>query len=143
MRVMKWVHAAFAGLVVTSGVAVAAPAGGPGFAALARIEAGQWQLKPIDSNVAPRTVCIGDARVLIQYGHSNAQCQHAVVTNDYNTATVQYACPGAGHGLTSVKVATQTNFNIETQGILNGAPFDEQYEARRIGDCPAGASRLH
>jgi|UniRef100_UPI0035CA0CA4 hypothetical protein len=143
MRGLKVVHAAFAGLVMTSGLAIAAPAGGPVFAALARIEAGQWQFKSLDSSVAPRTVCIGDARALIQYGHSNAQCQHHVITNDYNTATVQYSCPGAGHGSTSVKVATQRNFNLETQGILGGAPFDEQYEARRLGDCPAGAPRLH
>lgn len=141
MRVLNVVRAAM-GLAMTGGLAIAAPAAAPTLAAVARIEAGQWQLKPIDGSSAPRTVCIGDARVLIQYGHSSAQCQHSVVANDANVATVQYACPGVGHGLTSLKVATQRNFNLETQGILNGAPFDEQFEARRIGACPAGAARL-
>ena len=142
MRWVELVRAGVLGAVLTGGLAVAAPAAGPTLAAVARIEAGLWQLKPIDGSAAPRTVCIGDARVLIQYGHSGAQCQHSVVTNDANVATVQYACPGVGHGLTSLKVATQRNFNLDTQGILNGAPFEQQYEARRIGACPAGAPRL-
>jgi hypothetical protein len=142
MQVRNVVRVGVASLVMMSGLVAAAPAGGPVLAALARIQAGQWQFKSLDTASAPRTVCLGDARVLIQYGHSSAQCQHAVVTNSYDVATVQYACPGTGHGQTSVKVATQTNFNIETQGILSGAPFDEQFEARRLGDCPSGASRL-
>jgi hypothetical protein len=142
MRVSGLVRAGVAGVVMSLGLAAAAPAAGPVLAAVARIEAGQWQFKSLDSTAAPRTVCLGDARVLIQYGHSDAQCQHAIVANDANQATVQYTCPGTGHGVTTFKVATQRNFNLETQGIVNGAPFDEQYEARRIGACPAGAAQL-
>ncbi|WP_332794155.1 DUF3617 domain-containing protein [Sphingomonas sp. RB3P16] len=142
MQGTGWIRAGVAALVLVGGIAAAKPTGGPPLAAIARIEAGQWQLKPIDSSSPPRMVCIGDARALIQFGHGSTPCQHTVVSNDANVATVQYACPGIGHGLTSVKVATQRNFNLETQGILNGAPFDEQYEARRVGACPAGAAPL-
>lgn len=131
-----------AGLVMMSGLALAAPADAPALAALARIEPGQWQFKSLDSDAPPRSLCIGDRRPLLQFGHGGAQCQHTVLVNDANLARVSYVCPGTGHGQTNVKVATQRNFNLETQGILGGAPFDEQYEARRTGDCTAGAVRL-
>lgn len=139
MRTGTLARLGVAGLMLVSGLAVAAPAGGPALAAVARIEPGQWQLKALGSDAAPRTVCIGDAESIIQYGHANAQCQRFVIANDVNVATVHYTCPGIGHGQTSVKVATPRNFNLETQGIVNGAPFDEQYEARRLGACPSGA----
>lgn len=130
------------GLVMTGGLATAAPAGGPTLPALTRIEPGQWQLKTYGSAAAPTTLCIGDADALIQYGHSNLQCQRFVIANDANLATVHYTCPGTGHGQTSVKVITPRNFSLDTQGIINGAPFEEQYEARRIGSCASnGAAR--
>lgn len=116
------------------GLAVSAPAAGP-LVALARLEAGQWQIKTLGSDAAPRALCLADAGALVQYGHSGTQCQHVIVTNETDLATVQYTCSGIGHGVTSFKVATPRNFNLETQGILNGAPFDEHYEARRIGTC--------
>ncbi|GHH11673.1 hypothetical protein E2E30_10985 [Sphingomonas sp. AAP5] len=142
MQVRNVVRAMIAGLAATGGLAAAAPAGAPTLAALARIEPGEWQFKALDSDAPPRSICIADARPLIQFGHGNAQCQHKVLVDDANVARVTYVCPGTGHGQTSVKVATQRNFNLETQGILSGAPFDEQYEARRVGDCAAGVARL-
>lgn len=132
-----------AGLAMMSGLALAAPAGAPPIlTALTRIEPGQWQFRPLDSDAASRSLCIDDPRPLLQFGHGGVQCHHTVLVNDANLATVSYVCPGTGHGQTNVKVATQRNFNLETQGILGGAPFDEQYEARRTGECAAGAVRL-
>lgn len=142
MQVRNVVHAMIAGLAATGGLAVAAPAGAPTMAALARIEPGQWQFRALDGDTPARSVCIVDPRPLIQFGHGGAQCQHTVLVDDANIARVSYVCPGTGHGQTSVKVATQRNFNLETQGILGGAPFDEQYEARRTGDCATGSARL-
>ena len=57
-----------------------------------------------------------------------------MITNDTNTTTLHYACRGS-HGQTTVKVATPRSFNLETQGIINGAPFEDEYEARLIGSC--------
>ena len=62
--------------------------------------------------------------------------------DEANLATVHYTCPGTGHGQTTFKITTARNFTLETQGILNGAPFDEQYEARRTGVCAPGAPVL-
>ena len=127
------------GLMMTTGLATAAPAGGPTLAAVARIEPGQWQLKTAGSSATPSTLCIADADMLIQYGHASLQCQRFIIANEASLATVHYTCPGTGHGQTSVKVTTARNFSLETQGIINGAPFEESYEARRIGACPVNA----
>ena len=129
-----------AGLLTTGGLTTAAPAGGPELAAVARIEPGQWQLKPPGSDAAPRNVCIGDPDVLIQYGHSSTGCQRFVIANEANLATVHYTCPGTGHGQTSIKITTPRSFNLATQGVVNGAPFDDQFEARRLGECTPGAA---
>ncbi len=128
-----------AGLTMTGGLAAAAPAGGPALAAVARLEPGEWQLRAIGATPGARSLCLTDAAVLIQYRHPGAQCQRYVVTNDADVATVHFTCPGTGHGRTTFKVATPRSFNLETQGILNGQPFEEAYEARRIGACVPGA----
>lgn len=140
MRVLNLARASIAGLMMTGGLAVAAPAGGPILAAIARLEPGQWQIKPTGSTDAGRLMCLSDVTVLIQYGHGGNQCQHFVIANLPDTATVHYACPGTGHGRTTFKVATPRAFDLETQGIINGAPFEESYEAHRVGACPAGSS---
>ena len=136
MTISNVARVALTGLVLVGGLTAA---GGPTLTALGRIEQGQWQIKAIGADTPPRTACLTDMNVLIQYGHGNGQCQRSIVTNDYNTTTVHYVCAGAGHGQTSIKVATPRAFNLDTQGILSGAPFDESYEARRTGTCGAGA----
>lgn len=137
MRIVDVVRTA-ARLVAIGGLVAAA--GGPVLVAVARIEPGQWQLRDTGSAAPPRAVCIGDAAALIQYGHGGgAACRRLVITDEADIATVHYTCPGVGHGRTTFKVATPRAFNLETQGIVNGAPFDERFEARRVGACPPGA----
>ena len=138
MQVGTMARLAVAGSLLGAGLA-AAPAAAPTLAAVARIEPGQWQLRPLDGDAPPRALCIADATMLIQYGHADVRCQHFVIANDANLATVHYTCTGTGHGQTSVKVATPRSFNLDTQGVLNGAPFDEHYEARRLGVCLSAA----
>jgi hypothetical protein len=131
------IRACAVGLALVLGGEVAAAAAGPGLRALSRVERGQWQLKEIGVNPEPRTICVRDPRTLVHYGHDVAQCQHTVTVNDINTTTVHYACQGS-HGQTTVKVATPRSFNLDTQGIINGAPFEDSFEARYLGACPAG-----
>lgn len=127
------------GLALSGGLAFAAPASAPALTALARVERGQWQIKTVGSDAAPRSLCIADPRKLIHYGHDLSQCQRFVVTNETDTAAVSFTCH-ASHGQTTVKVATPHSFNLDTQGIINGAPFEDSYEARRTGDCGARAA---
>ncbi|MDX5984108.1 DUF3617 domain-containing protein [Sphingomonas echinoides] len=139
MRISKVARALVAAVMV-GGLVAAAPTAGPTLAAVARIEPGQWQIKELGSDSPGRTLCIADPAILIQYGHGSAQCQRFVIDNEPDVATVHYTCPGNGHGRTTFRVSTPRAFNLDTQGIVSGAPFDYHYEARRIGACPPGAS---
>lgn len=110
---------------------------GPEVAALADIVPGQWQLREIDPAAALTSLCITDPAMLIQLKHAALRCPHFVIEDLPRSATVQYSCPGAGHGRTTIKLETRASFHLDTQGIAQGAPFDTSYAARRMGDCGA------
>lgn len=134
---MKFRHLfrpALAASVLVAGLATAAPQDSPALAALSSIEPGQWQLREIDGPES-KSVCIADPRNLIQLHHQGAKCSRMVVSNDPRTAVVHYTCPGVGNGRTSITVETGRLFQLETQGMDGGAPFDNSYEARRTGTC--------
>lgn len=137
MLLDKAARAVCAAMIVTSGIAFAAPVGTPMLAALGRIEAGQWQIKPVGSDAAPRSLCVADPSVLIEYGHAGTACRHFTILDQPDTATVQYTCPGTGHGRTTIRIVTPRSFMLSTQGISAGAPFEDDFEARRTGPCAA------
>lgn len=115
----------------------AAPGGLPRLAALARIEPGQWQIKTVGADGAPRSVCLADPATLLHYGRRAATCEHDVVTDQADLATVQYRCAASGSGRTTLSVATPRAFNLNLQGLDGGLPYEESYEAHRLGACGA------
>ena len=131
------------GLLLIGGLTAAAPARAPELVALTRIETGQWQLKEPGAAATARSLCVMDPAVLLQLGHSGAQCSRFVIADTPDTATVHYTCPGAGHGRTTISLETPRLLHIQTQGIAGGAPFDLDYEGRRIGACPAKVVAIH
>lgn len=124
---------------VLLGGGVASPAQAPQLAALRAIEPGLWQLKEAGSTGPGRLMCVADPTVLLQLRHPHATCSRLVLADSPSGATIHYVCPGAGRGRTTITVETARLFQLETQGIADGAPFDLSYEARRQGDC-AGAT---
>ncbi len=122
-------------------VALTGAAEAPQLSALTAIESGQWVLRSTAPGSTPRTMCLGDARLLLQIQHPTAACSRFVITNDPRTATVHYTCPGAGHGRTSIRVESPRLIHIDSQGIANNAPFDWTLEGRRAGACPVSAAR--
>ena len=116
-------------------LAAAAPVGVPMPAAMARIEPGRWQIKTVGDDTPGRAVCISDPTVLIHYQHHNAGCEHRVTVDQPDLATVQYRCAGSGSGRTTFHVATPRAFNLDVQGLDGGLPYDESYEAHRLGNC--------
>lgn len=120
-------------------LAVAADA--PPLTALAQLQPGKWLLTSEDASFTSRSVCIGDANVLLQIRHPVTTCSRYVVANDPRRAVVSYSCPGTGNGLTTVRVETPRLAQIETQGVSSGSPFDITIEARRTGECPALSMR--
>jgi hypothetical protein len=135
MRIRAIVRPALAGLLVLCGMA-AAPAQEPRLIALGGIEQGEWQLREADDHGADRMICVSDPSVLLQIIHGNAPCSRFVIENASNSTTVHYTCP-TGHGRTTITVETPRLFQLKTLGVMNGAPFDYDFEGRRTGDCPA------
>jgi hypothetical protein len=120
---------AAAGVILFLGLA-AAPAQ---LGALGTIERGQWQLKGTDGST--RKLCITAPAALIQLRHANLQCRQTVLGNQPGSVTVRYECPGHGSGQTTVSVETPRLVRVETSGVVDGAPFQDEYEGRKIGPC--------
>lgn len=100
---------------------------------LAQLERGRWQLR--DSAGAPRSICLGDAALLVQLEHPGLSCEREIIASDKGGATVQYSCPGRGFGHTSIRIETPRLARIDTQGLLDGRPFAYRSEARKVGTC--------
>lgn len=139
MRRAQRVRAGAALIGMALMLAAAGPAGAPTLAAMVRIEPGRWQIKTVGDDTSGRAVCISDPAALIHYQRRNAGCEHRVVVDQPDLATVQYRCIGSGSGRTTFHVATPRAFNLDVQGLDGGLPYDESYEAHRLGEC--GAAR--
>ena len=103
-------------------------------AALAKIERGEWQLRASDGST--RSICVTDPRVLLQLRERAAGCTNFVVENEANAGRITFSCP-TGKTDTRITVETPRLIRLETQGIIRGLPFTEEYEGRRIGTCKA------
>ncbi|MCW0197479.1 hypothetical protein [Sphingopyxis sp.] len=116
-------------------VATAVPAQTPSLAMLDRLEKGSWQLRERGKDAVLQTMCLGDARRMIQIEHPRANCSRYIIEDTPNSVTVHYTCPGAGHGRTTIRSETNRLVQIDTQGIAEGRPFSQAIEARRTGGC--------
>jgi hypothetical protein len=115
--------------------ATAVPAQAPSLAMLDRLEKGSWQLRERGKDAVLQTMCLGDARRMIQIEHPRANCSRYIIEDTPNSVTVHYTCPGAGHGRTTIRSETNRLVQIDTQGIAEGRPFSQAIEARRTGGC--------
>lgn len=116
---------------------LATAADAPPLKALAQLQPGRWTLTSHDGDFTSRSICIGDARALIQVRQPGPACSRFVIADDPARAVVHYTCPGSGHGRTTIRVETPRLAQVETQGIADNSPFDLSIEARRMGDCQA------
>lgn len=124
--------------VVAGGALAAAttvPAQAPTLAMLDRLEKGNWQLRERGQDSVAHSMCLGDARRMIQIAHPRANCSRYIIEDTPNSVTVHYTCPGAGHGRTTIRSETNRLVQIDTQGIAEGRPFSQAFEARRTGPC--------
>jgi hypothetical protein len=115
--------------------ATAVPAQAPSLVMLDGLEKGSWQLRERGNDGVLQTVCVGDARRMIQIQHPRANCSRYIIEDTPKSVTVHYTCPGAGHGRTSIRSETNRLVQIDTQGIADGKPFSQAIEARRAGPC--------
>lgn len=104
--------------------------------ALAGLQSGAWQLRNVNrGNQAARSMCVRNPAQLLQIRHGGRACQRRILNESGSSVTARYECSGSGWGQTSVTVETPRLARIDTQGIANGSPFHDVYEARRTGAC--------
>ena len=121
---------------------IAAAATAQGLSTLERVTPGEWQLRELGAGGTTRSVCVRDARMLLQLQHPGAACSRFVVSDEPRTGTITYSCPGTGSGRTTITVESENLFRLQTQGIVRGAPFDLDYEGRRRGACTGASAAL-
>jgi hypothetical protein len=126
-------------VIIATASAFLATAAETPLSALGQIEPGQWSL--VSAGTRTRSICLSDARVLLQLQHTGIACSRYVIANDKDSTVVHYTCPGAGHGRTEVKVETPRLIQVMSQGIADNAPFDWSVEGRRTGACAPTAHR--
>ncbi len=122
-------------LVALTGTAIAlpAPAAAPGFPLLAKMEKGAWQLTPPVG--AKRRICLRSGQEFFVLRHDAGQCTRFVVKNAPNELTVHLTCGPTGHVRTTLRLETPRLVQIDTQGVIDGSPFSDSFEARRVGTC--------
>ena len=120
-------------------MALAAPAFGAGssLTMLDQLESGRWEMRERAAS-PPQQLCVPSGRRLIQLRHPGAQCDTFVVEDGPAQVVVQYTCQGRGFGRTRVRRETNRLVQIDSQGIVDGLPFEFSVEARRVGECAGG-----
>jgi len=131
----NWLGASALLMVAAAGFAVPALGQRQGLAMLNQLESGHWELRDRDSRAPVEQLCLRDGRRLIQLRHPASQCEQLIVADSPGEVTVQYTCRGRGYGRTHIRRETGRLVQIESQGIVDGLPFDFAAEGRRVGDC--------
>jgi hypothetical protein len=135
MRFWRMMCAGFAALMAAGMMTAAAPEASS--SALSRLETGQYALTIVGSTAPARLVCLADAAMLVQLQHPGTPCSRLIVADAPDSTTINYSCASGGHGRTVVTITTPRSFDLQTQGIAGGAPFDLDYQGRRVGACGA------
>ena len=112
-------------------------------AALAGTSGGIWEISGAPGAKVPAKLCIADPAVLAQFEHRGRQCTRVVVSDSAPSTVIRYTCVAGGFGQSKMTLITPRSIRIETQGISDDLPFNYVVQARRVGDCPALASRPH
>ena len=106
----------------------------PELAMLDGLDPGLWDLRVRGENTRT-SICVRTGRELIQIRHKQSGCSRTAVEDMPNLVTVEYSCPGAGYGRTTIRRENAQLVQINSQGIQSGLPFHFNAEARRIGGC--------
>jgi len=132
MKSRRITRPVIAGALLLLGAGGASAQRGDPVTPLSGIERGQWLLKSVEGE---RKLCLTNPAALLQVMHGPALCEHFVVEQTQRSITIRYTCAGHGHGRTTLGVETGQVVHIDTQGVLDGSPFSEDFEGRRVGTC--------
>lgn len=105
---------------------------------LETLDRGLWQLRGVGgapSRSVVSSLCLGSPIKLIQIQHGDSDCTRFVVNSTANSLTVSYICEGQGQGMTTIRKETNKLIQVQSQGIMNNAPFSFSVEGRHAGRC--------
>lgn len=131
--ISKLARAGAIGVAATLAVAASA-ANAPELAMLDSLTKGSWSLRIRDDGSQQR-VCVRSGQEFIQLRHTQPGCSRFVVKDTPEEVVVQYTCRGNGYGRTSIRREGNALVQIQSQGIIDGAPFAISGEARHAGSC--------
>ncbi len=101
---------------------------------LESLDKGNWELRE-RGNGTRHQFCVQTGRELIQLRHPQPACAQLIIQDEANEVTVQYTCRGNGYGRTTIRRESNALVQIRSQGVLRGAPFSLEGEARPQGSC--------
>lgn len=101
---------------------------------LEQLQQGRWELRPYRGSGAER-LCLIDRRRLVQLRHPDRACEQVILEDTPDAITVQYTCRGHGYGRTRIRRESGQLIQFETQGIVDGQPYELAAEGRRVSDC--------
>lgn len=127
----------FGAVTIAALAAFGAPAAGQrtSLAMLDQLETGKWELRLREAGRSAEQLCVPNGRRLIQLRHPTGNCDRTIIEDGPSEVTVQYTCRGRGYGRTQIRRETSRLVQIQSQGIVDGLPFDFSAEGRRVGDC--------
>ncbi len=134
-----WMAAAGLALVTASASAQQRPGGAASAVrsvdvpAINLIQKGKWAVR--DSEGGERMMCVRDPYQILRPEKVTTPCQNVVMESAASRATVRSTCAGHGTMLTRITTDTPRQVTVEMQGVIDGQPFSETYDAKRIGDC--------
>ncbi|MEP5576002.1 MAG: hypothetical protein ABJP48_06105 [Erythrobacter sp.] len=131
-QTVKRLRIALACGLIAIGLPVAAQSGGLNM--LSNLSKGEWSVKSRDGSFE-RKICIRSGQELIQLMHSDPDCSRFIQEDEASRVKVHYTCPGNGYGRTNIRRETGSLVQVQSEGIVDGLPFQLLAEARRIGDC--------
>ncbi len=103
-------------------------------AMLASLDKGSWTLRIRDDGSQQR-ICVRSGQEFVQIRHRQPGCSRFIVQDGPDEVIVQYTCRGNGYGRTSIRREGHGLVQIRSQGIVDGAPFSINGEARHTGAC--------
>jgi len=95
---------------------------------------GTWNLRIRDDGSEQR-ICVRNGRELLQIRHKQPDCSRFVVRDSASEVVVQYTCRGNGYGRTTIRRESNGLIQVQSQGIVDGAPFSISGEGRYNGSC--------
>lgn len=117
-------------------MALTANAAAPVIDALSELEKGRWQVRELQGEIPPSSLCLRNPTTLLLYAHRGEPgCSSEVLEAGADAVTVQYSCRARGFGHSRLRIETPRSVRVDTQGFRNGRPFAYRLEARRTGAC--------